>query len=349
MGLGPVMLDVEGLELSAQERERLRHPQAGGVILFSRNYESAAQLGALVAAIHGLRDPHLLVAVDHEGGRVQRFREGFSRLPAAAAIGVVYDQDPHRARTLAEQAGWLMAAELRATGVDFSFAPVLDLNHGLSGVIGDRAFHSDPQVVTTLAQAWVRGMREAGMAAVGKHFPGHGGVRGDSHLVLPEDNRELRRIASADLVPFARLAQAGLAGIMPAHVRYTRVDDRPAGFSRYWLQTVLRERLGFDGAVFSDDLSMVGAESIGDYPARAQAALEAGCDMVLVCNHPEQAGAVLEALEGREDPVGRVRLARFHGRGVSGGGRALQEDSRWQSARVALFALLGEDDPELNV
>jgi beta-N-acetylhexosaminidase len=349
MGLGPIMLDLEGVELSAMEREMLRHPQAGGVILFSRNYESIEQLSALVESIHAVRDPHLLVAVDHEGGRVQRFREGFTRLPPAAAIGKAYDVDRQRGRELAEQAGWLMAAELRAVGLDFSFAPVLDINHGVSGVIGDRAFHRDPQVVSTLAQAYIRGMREAGMAAVGKHFPGHGGVREDSHLTLPEDTRSLEQILSTDIAPFAQLANDSLAGIMPAHVRYAKVDELPAGFSRYWLRTVLRERLGFQGAIFSDDLSMAGAEFLGDYPARAHAALEAGCDMVLVCNHPEGAAAVLDALSGHEDAVSRVRLARFHGRGAGAAPAALRQHARWQSARTAIDALGESAEPELNV
>jgi beta-N-acetylhexosaminidase len=349
MGPGPVMLDLEGLELSAAEREMLRHPQTGGVILFSRNYESVEQLAALVDSIHAVRDPHLLVAVDHEGGRVQRFREGFSRLPPAAAIGRAYDAVRQRGRELAEQAGWLMAAELRAVGLDFSFAPVLDLAHGVSGVIGDRAFHRDPQTVATLAQAYIRGMREAGMAAVGKHFPGHGGVRGDSHLTLPEDTRSLEQILAADTVAFAQLAADSLAGIMPAHVRYAEVDELPAGFSRYWLQTVLRERLGFQGAIFSDDLSMAGAELIGDYPARARAALEAGCDMVLVCNHPQGAAAVLDALAGRDDAVSRVRLARFHGRGAGVAPASLRRHERWRNARLALDALGEMAEPEFNV
>ncbi|WP_455384049.1 beta-N-acetylhexosaminidase [Acidihalobacter prosperus] len=349
MGPGPLMLDLEGLELSAVEREMLRHPQTGGVILFSRNYESVEQLGALVESIHAVRDPHLLVAVDHEGGRVQRFREGFTRLPPAAAIGRAYDADREHGRELAKQAGWLMAAELRAVGLDFSFAPVLDLAHGVSGVIGDRAFHRDPQAVAILAQAYVHGMREAGMAAVGKHFPGHGGVREDSHLTLPEDTRSLERILAADTVPFAQLAADGLAGIMPAHVRYAEIDELPAGFSRYWLNTVLRQRLGFQGAIFSDDLSMAGAEFIGDYPARAHAALEAGCDMVLVCNHPQGAAEVLDALAGYDDAVSRVRLARFHARDTHVAPASLRQHVRWRNARSALDALGESAEPELNV
>nr|WP_257787289.1 beta-N-acetylhexosaminidase [Acidihalobacter ferrooxydans] len=342
------MLDLVGIELSEMEREMLCHPQTGGVILFSRNYESPEQLSALVAAIHAARDPHLLVAVDHEGGRVQRFRDGFTRLPPAAALGAVYDQDAAQGRTLAEQAGWLMAAELRAVGVDFSFAPVLDLNHGLSGVIGDRAFHHEPHAVGALAQAYIRGMRDAGMAAVGKHFPGHGGVREDSHLTLPRDDRTLERILDTDILPFELLSDGVLAGVMPAHVRYTQVDEMPAGFSRYWLGEILRGRLGFQGAIFSDDLSMAGAEFIGDYPARAGAALEAGCDMVLVCNHPEGAAAVLDTFAAHDDPVARVRLTRFHGHGSVAGLGRLRQQARWREAHRAL-TVLGEAEPELNV
>lgn len=343
------MLDLEGIELNAVEREMLQHPQTGGVILFSRNYESLEQLTALVEAIHAVRDPHLLVAVDHEGGRVQRFREEFTRLPPAAAIGGRYDEDHRQGRELAERLGWLMAAELRAIGIDFSFAPVLDLNHGVSGVIGDRAFHSDFEAVAVLGRAYIRGMRTAGMEAVGKHFPGHGGVRGDSHLMLPEDERSFDCILATDMQPFARLADGELAGIMPAHVRYVQIDKLPAGFSRYWLRGVLRERLGFQGAIFSDDLSMAGAEFAGDYPDRAKAAMDAGCDMVLVCNHPEGAAAVLDALSGHDDPVSRVRLARFHGRGPTNSLDVLRKSTRWSAAVAAVDALGCDEEPELNV
>ncbi len=224
MALGPVMLGVEGLELSAEERELLRHPQVGGVILFTRNYHSPAQVAALVAAIHALRQPRLLVAVDHEGGRVQRFREGFTRLPAVRRLGEIYDQERMRAKQLARVSGWLMAAELRAVGVDFSFAPVLDLDHGVSGVIGDRAFHHDPEAVADLAHAYMSGMQKAGMEAVGKHFPGHGGVAADSHHELPIDPRPYEALADADLLAFERMIHYGLAALMPAHVRYPAVD-----------------------------------------------------------------------------------------------------------------------------
>lgn len=348
MGPGQVMFDLEGVELSAQEKEMLRHPQAGGVILFTRNFESIEQLCMLVESIHSLRKPHLLVAVDHEGGRVQRFREGFTRLPAAAAIGRLYDRDRVRGTHLAQQAGWIMAAELRAVGIDFSFAPVLDLGHGLDGVIGDRAFHRNPRAVIQLAGAYVRGMRDADMPAVGKHFPGHGGVREDSHLTLPVDPRPLETILAEDAAPFAALGKTDLAGIMPAHVRYSRVDEMPAGFSSYWLGKILRGRLAFTGAIFSDDLSMAGAECVGGYPERAKAALAAGCDMLLVCNHPEGAAAVLDALTDHNDAVAVSRLARFHRHRPCSSLDALRRQNAWRVAHRALADWV-EENPELNV
>ncbi len=314
MSLGPVMLDIEGVELTPRERERLRHPLAGGVILFSRNYASPEQVTALIDAIHGLREPRLLVAVDQEGGRVQRFRDGFSALPAAAVLGALHDENPRRAKRMAETCGWLMASELRVVGVDFSFAPVLDLNRGVNSAIGDRAFHSSPEVVAALAHAYMTGMSRAGMAATGKHFPGHGAVAADSHQSLPEDTRSYADIAAEDLVPFERLIHYGLAAIMPAHVLYPRVDKQPAGFSRFWLQQVLRRELRFEGVIFSDDLSMAGAEGAGDMLARARAALAAGCDMALVCNNPGGAEQVLDGLGAYDNPVSHLRLVRMHGR-----------------------------------
>jgi len=314
MSLGPVMLDVSGHALTAEERERLRHPLTGGVILFSRNYESPEQVAALVRAIHAVRNPPLLVAVDHEGGRVQRFRDGFTVLPAVARFGEVWDENPARGRRLAETAGWLMATELRAIGVDFSFAPVLDVDRGISGVIGDRSFHASPDAVAELAHAYMTGMHRAGMAATGKHFPGHGGVEADSHVAVPEDNRTYEDIYMEDIVPFERMIRYGLEGIMPAHVIYTRVDPRPAGFSQFWLQRVLRQGLGFEGVIFSDDLSMEGAKVAGGIVERGRAALSAGCDMVLVCNDPESAGVLLDGLGHHDDPAAHLRLARMHGR-----------------------------------
>ena len=316
MTLGPVMLDVEGLTLTPDERVLLAHPKVGGVILFSRNYRDPSQLTALVSEIHALRAPQLLVAVDHEGGRVQRFRDGFTPLPPAAALGALHEREPREAVALALEAGWLMAAELRACGVDMSFAPVLDLDGVRSQVIGDRAFHPDPDVVTALARAYVRGMREGGMAAVGKHFPGHGGVAEDSHHTLPVDLRDLESFRVQDMVPFERLSVDGLAGVMTAHLKIPRVDDVPVSFSRRWLRGVLRGDLGYRGAVFSDDLSMHGALGAGSPLQRAEAALAAGCDMVLICNDPQAArDAVMGLGEDADAAVRGSRLARFHGRG----------------------------------
>jgi beta-N-acetylhexosaminidase len=314
MSLGPVMLDVAGYELTPEERERLRHPLTGGVILFARNYQSPEQIEALVQAIHELRTPPLLVAVDHEGGRVQRFRDGFTALPAVARFGEVWDENPARGRRLSETAGWLMATELRAVGVDFSFAPVLDVNRGVSRVIGDRSFHASPDAVTELAHAWMTGMHRAGMAATGKHFPGHGGVEADSHVAVPVDDRSYQDIYMEDIVPFERMIHFGLEGIMPAHVIFSRVDPQPAGFSPFWLQKILRGELGFEGVIFSDDLSMEGAKIAGGVVARAKAALGAGCDMVLVCNDPAAAGELLDGLGGHDNPASHLRLVHMHGR-----------------------------------
>lgn len=314
MTLGPVMLDLAGPELTDEERERLRHPLVGGIILFTRNYRSPDQIQELVRQVHELREPQLLVAVDHEGGRVQRFREGFTVLPPVRRLGDLYDENPKRARRVAHMCGWLMAAELRGVGVDFSFAPVLDVDCGISKVIGDRSFHSNPDVVAALAGSYISGMAEAGMAATGKHFPGHGACEADSHLELPTDSRSYGDIYVQDLVPFERLIEQGLAGIMPAHVLYSAVDAQPAGFSRFWLQEVLRGRLKFQGIIFSDDLSMEGAKVAGGMAERAEAALQAGCDMVLVCNSPERANDVLQRLKWRDDPASQLRRVRMRGR-----------------------------------
>jgi len=281
---GPAFVGIEGASLGAADRERVRHPLVGGVILFTRNFESCAQLRALTEAIRGLRDPAPLIAVDHEGGRVQRFRDGFTAIPAMRTLGAMWDRDVAAATKEAIRLGRTLGAELAAHGVDFSFTPVLDIAHGPSAVIGDRAFHSNPNAVAHLASALHRGLREAGMAGVGKHFPGHGFVAGDSHDEMPIDPRPLAEIATIDLVPFGVLIQCGLEAIMPAHVVYPSVDDAPAGYSRKWLQDVLRGRLGFDGLIFSDDLGMAGAQGAGDIVARAEASIVAGCDMVLACN-----------------------------------------------------------------
>lgn len=326
----------------------LRHPRTGGVILFTRNYDSPQQLRELVTEIHGLRVPRLLIAVDQEGGRVQRFRKGFTRLPPAHTLGRIYTRDPRRARRLAHTVGWILAVELRQVGIDFSFAPVLDLYRGISHVIGDRAFHGSGDVVADLAHHVMSGMHEAGMEAVGKHFPGHGAVREDSHLSLPVDRRPVVDILSEDLLPFERMIHFGLAGIMPAHVVYEQADTVPAGFSEFWLKEVLRGQLGYQGAIFSDDLSMGAAEAAGDYAARARAALSAGCDMVLVCNHPEGAMEVLHGVADYEDAASQVRLARMHGRHPLDY-EVVRESAAWREAVSTLESL--DDSPwiELDV
>ncbi len=314
MGLGPVMLDVLGCELTPEDEARLMHPLVGGVILFRRNFESAGQLARLTAAIHALRPSPLLIAVDHEGGRVQRFRdEGFTRLPAMRELGKIWDHHPQRARHLAQQTGYVLAAELRGCGVDFSFTPVLDVDHGQSSVIGDRSFHSNPQAIAELAHSLLLGLKQAGMHTVGKHFPGHGYVTADSHLAIPVDEREFVDIEMCDIVPFRQMIDFGLTAVMPAHVIYPRVDSNPAGFSRVWLQDVLRGRLGFDGCIFSDDLSMEGATVAGDIVQRASAALNAGCDMVLVCNKPESADRLLHGLHWDMPVVSRARVMQMRG------------------------------------
>ena len=292
-----LMLDVAGLTLSAEDRELLRHPGTGALILFSRNYASPAQLSDLVAAIRE-QNPDILIAVDQEGGRVQRFRDGFTRLPPMRVLGQLYDRDPEAALAASRELGMLMAGELLPHGIDISFAPVLDLDFGASSVIGDRSFHSGAAQVVTLVSAFLDGMQQAGMAATGKHFPGHGFVQGDSHLELPVDDRPLDDIRARDMVPFTQLADR-LAGMMLAHIVYRRVDAQPAGFSSRWLRDILRGELGYRGLIFSDDLSMEGAAGAGNYAARAAAALDAGCDMVLVCNHRPGALEVLRYLESR--------------------------------------------------
>ncbi len=295
MSIGSLMLDLEGVELTEEEKELLTHPMTGGVIYFTRNYESAEQIIDLTRTIREVVGEDFLISVDHEGGRVQRFRSEFTELPAIASLGKVYQENPKEALLLARKAGWLMSAEVRAVGIDFSFAPVLDLDYGVSQVIGDRSFHRDPNVVTALAEAYINGMHDTGMPATGKHFPGHGAVKVDSHLGIPIDTRSAKEIWADDIIPFAKLATNGLDAVMPAHVIYKEVDENPAGFSPYWLKKVLREELHFDGVIFSDDLSMEGASVAGGYAGRAEAALTAGCDMIIVCN---QRKGVIEVLDG---------------------------------------------------
>ena len=313
MSLGPLMVDIAGTGLGAEDRELLQHPLIGGVILFTRNYADPEQLGVLVADIHALRTPPLLVAVDQEGGRVQRFRDGFTRLPPARFFGAVYEHDPAAARRLAESSAWLMAAELRAAGVDLSFAPVLDLDYGRSVVIGDRALHHTLKAVAELGRAWLLGMRRAGMAATAKHFPGHGAVNGDSHYVLPVDERPLDEIRRRDLSPYTQLIRLELLSVMMAHVVYPAMDRRPASLSRRWIEGELRARMDFKGAVFCDDLSMRAVEAAGGPVERARAALAAGCDMLPVSNNRAAVQALLSELGSYKHPMSQWRLARLHG------------------------------------
>jgi beta-N-acetylhexosaminidase len=306
LALGPVIAAVDGLALTAADRERLLHPLVGGITLFARNYAERKQLAALCDEVHGLRNPRLLICVDHEGGRVQRLRDGFTRLPPMGRIGALWARDPQQARAAAWAAGAIPAAELQSCGVDLSFAPVLDLDYGASAIIGDRALHRDPKVVAELARALIEGLQSFGMRAVGKHFPGHGYIAADSHLELPVDSRSLERIAAQDLVPFRALAPQ-LAGVMMAHVLYPQVDARAAGFSRRWIGDVLRQELGFAGAVVSDDLGMQGAACEGDLPERAKAAFASGCDLVLACT-AQDADVVLSRLRYVMPESARGRL-----------------------------------------
>lgn len=307
---GPVMFDLMGTDIHSSEVALLESPAAGGIILFSRNYQTPEQLRKLIQDIREIR-PDMLIAVDHEGGRVQRFRAGFTSLPPAAS----YLNNGDAAETLAHQAGWLMAMELRSLDIDLSFAPVLDVDAGISEIIGNRAFAREPEAVARLASRFMNGMHKAGMAATGKHFPGHGNVAADSHLELPIDRRTQAEIFDRDIRPFQALIAQGLDAIMPAHVVYPAVDSEAAGYSKIWLQNHLQGSLGFKGIIFSDDLTMVGAESAGCYGARARKAMQAGCDMVLVCNAPDGAAEVLEEKSTRTRDPGRAhRINTLRGR-----------------------------------
>ncbi|MDR0440712.1 MAG: beta-N-acetylhexosaminidase [Candidatus Accumulibacter sp.] len=329
---GPLMIDIAGLELTAVDRERLGHPKVGGLILFARNYASPEQLSKLTAEVHALRSPPLLIAVDHEGGRVQRCREGFTRLPPMRRLGELWERDPRRALASARDIGYVLAGELRLCGVDLSFTPVLDLDYGRSGVIGDRSFHPDPGVVVRLAGQLIDGLRMAGMKACGKHFPGHGWVNADSHVAVPVDERELAEI-ERDMRPFRELS---LDAVMPAHVVYPRVDSKPAGFSPVWLAK-LRDELNFGGAIFSDDLSMEGARVAGGIVDRAAAAWDAGCDMLLLCNAPNEVDAVLDGWQADFDVKRSTRVSElFPFADVSG----MKRDPRYLAGIAAAESLL---------
>lgn len=304
--LGPLMIDIAGTELTDLDRERLCHPAVGGIILFARNYVCPEQLDRLCAEIHALRTPTLPIGIDHEGGRVQRCREGFTRLPAMRSLGEAWDRDPAKAKEMAHAIGYVLAAELRLHGVDLSFTPVLDLDWGRSSVVGTRAFHRDPEIVAALAGELIAGLRQAGMIACGKHFPGHGWVEADSHVAIPVDERTMEELAP-DMLPYRRLQ---LDAVMPAHVSFPRIESKSAGFSNYWID-LLRKDIKFEGVVFSDDLSMEGASVAGDIVARATAAYRAGCDMLLVCNSPDSVGELLMRWSEPLDPVRSARIERL--------------------------------------
>jgi beta-N-acetylhexosaminidase len=332
--LGPAVIDVVGTVLTDEDRERLRHPAAGAVILFARNYESPEQLDALIHEIRKLREPELLIGVDHEGGRVQRFRSSFTAIPAMRELGKLWDRDKVLASEVARGAAYIIGAEIGAHGLDFSFAPVLDLDYGGASVIGDRALHFDPNAVGALASAIIQGFADAGMAAVGKHFPGHGFAQADTHHDVARDDRAFSEIWKKDITPYRAALQAGLAAVMPAHVIFSQCDAEPAGYSKYWLQEILRGKLAFQGVVFSDDLSMAGASTVGGPPERARAALAAGCDMVLLCNDPAGQNVRLESLKDVPPPDAE-RLERMRKKG----GRDLRKSVAYREAQHSLTAL----------
>jgi beta-N-acetylhexosaminidase len=329
--LGTVVLDPTGPALTEDDRRRLLHPAAGGVILFAHNYESPEQLLALTEEIAALRDPELPICVDHEGGRVQRFALGFTAIPPMRRLGVLWDRDREVARRAARAVGTVISAELGAHGVDFSFTPVLDLDYGASAVIGHRAFHYDPNAVGALAAQLIEGLAAGGMAAVGKHFPGHGFAAADSHVAVPTDPRPAKDVFRKDLVPYRAAIQAGLAAVMPAHVIFPQADAEPAGYSKYWLQDVLRGQLGFNGLIFSDDLSMEGASTAGGVAERARAALDAGCDQVLLCQKPKEQEILLESLAATPVSVPE-RIEKMRRRG----GRDFRKSVAYREALDAL-------------
>jgi beta-N-acetylhexosaminidase len=346
VSLGPLMIDLRGTAIADDEREWLKSPLVGGVILFTRNFESREQLSRLVAELHQIRQPPLLVTVDHEGGRVQRFREPFFRLPPFRALGRLHDEDAKLALKTAEHFGWLMAAELRAVGIDMSFTPCVDLDLGLSEVIGDRALHADPRVVAALARRIAAGAKRAGMATTAKHFPTHAGARSDSHTEFAVDRRDYEQLAD-DLAPYRELIANGLQAVMIAHVSFPAVDETPASLSRWWIEEQLRGVLAFSGAVITDDVSMVGAAVVGAVVERVRRALAAGCDLVLLCNSPDEVPGVLDALNGYENPPAQLRLTRLHGRGELDWNE-LHASPDWRKARAAIAPLCARPALELE-
>lgn len=336
MTLGPLMLDLDGLTLNKGEIELIKTPHVGGIIFFARNFENREQITALVQSIREVR-PELLLCVDQEGGRVQRFREGFTRIPPMQLLGARLSEGKEGAENLLQNAGWLMASELLACGIDFSFAPVLDVDYSQCEVIADRSFSNDPDLAAQAADMFIKGMHEAGMPATGKHFPGHGGVLADSHLETPFDERSMEELQCRDLVPFRKLAKT-LDAVMPAHIVFPNIDKNAVGFSPYWLQQVLRTELQFNGVIFSDDLSMKGADVAGSYADKTRCALHAGCDMVLVCNHRDGALEVLDYLSSVEAPPSS-RLVKMVGQGKLDWDDLVISD-RWLSTSAELTALL---------
>ncbi|MBT5799313.1 MAG: beta-N-acetylhexosaminidase [Nitrosomonadales bacterium] len=335
MLLGSLIIDLSGLSLSAPEQHLLTNPHIGGVIFFSRNFQSREQITSLTSDIRMIR-PDLLICVDQEGGRVQRFRDGFTKIPPMKTLGEILGSRSKYAEKFIKDCGWLMASEIVACGIDFSFAPVLDLDKDKCQVIADRSFSDNPVLATKAAKLFIEGMHEAGMAATGKHFPGHGGVSADSHHETPLDQRSLEELRGHDLIPFTSLADS-LDAIMPAHIIYPKIDLNAVGFSELWLKKILRQELKFDGIIFSDDLSMKGADIVGGYTNKAKAALQAGCDMVLVCNNRKGVIEVLDFLESY-NWVPSARLSRMS-RQVTLSWDSLIEDDRWKSVNAKLLAL----------
>lgn len=336
--IGSVIIDLESKELTPEEREMIAHPAVGGVIFFTRNYDSPEQLTSLTESIRAASKKPRLIMADQEGGRVQRFRQGFTKLPAMGLFGHLYEQNPKNAFSHAKECGWLMAAELLSAGIDFSLAPVLDLNSGVSEVIGDRAFHADPQIVIKLAQAFIEGMSEAGMAATGKHFPGHGSVTLDSHVAIPVDNRNLAEVTARDLVPFSKWQNLNLKAIMAAHIIFPAIDTVPVGFSRRWLIDILRNQLAFSGVILSDDLNMEGANISIHYTDRVTAAHEAGCDFALLCNNRKGVVEVLDNLTYQKYQVSEEKWGAMQGQ-FSLAKTPLTQHARWQKANELICSV----------
>jgi beta-N-acetylhexosaminidase len=346
VSLGPLMIDLKGHSVDSEEREWLASPAVGGVILFRRNYADRRQIADLVTEIHAVRGPPLLVAVDHEGGRVQRFREEFFALPPLRTLGHLYDEDQEAALKAAAAFGWIAGSELRAVGIDLGFSPVVDRDLGLAEVIGDRALHSDARVVAELAGRFAAGAKRAGMEITAKHFPTHAGAVSDSHTERAVDRRELAQLDD-DLLPYRKLIANGLHSIMVAHVSFPAVDPAPASVSSWWVKGMLRQQLGFTGAVIADDMSMAGAAVVGSVGERVRAALDAGCDLVLLCNAPNDVPRAIEALEDYVNPSAQLRLTRLHGRGGSEW-EALHASPEWERAQAVVAALRARPELELR-